>query len=98
MIIGVPKEIVTGERRVALVPDAVVPLVKSGLEIRTEADAGAGAFFTHAEYEKAGAKVVPDASQLYAEADIILKVQRPAENLELGRHEVDLMRESAVLV
>lgn len=98
MIIGVPKEIVPGERRVALVPEAVATLVKSGLEVRVEAEAGAGAFFAPAEYEKAGAKVVPEAAQLYEEADIILKVQRPAQNTELGRHEVDLMREGAVLV
>jgi NAD(P) transhydrogenase subunit alpha len=98
MRIGVPKEIVAGERRVALVPDAVAPFVKSGLEVRVEAEAGAGAFFSHAEYEKAGASLVPDAGQLYGEADIILKVQRPAENTQLGRHEVDLMREGAILI
>jgi proton-translocating NAD(P)+ transhydrogenase subunit alpha len=98
MKIGVPKEIVPGERRVALVPDAVAPLVKAGLEVRIEAKAGAGAFFSHAEYEKAGASIAPDAAQLYEEADIILKVQRPAENTQRGRHEVDLMREGAILV
>src|SRR5260370_37930195 len=96
MRIGVPKEIVAGERRVALVPDAVAPLVKAGLEVRIEAEAGAGAVFSHAEYEKAGAKIAPDAAQLYGEADVILKVQRPAENTQLGCHEVDLRREGAI--
>jgi H+-translocating NAD(P) transhydrogenase subunit alpha len=98
MKVGVPREIAPGERRVALVPEAIAPLVKLGLEVAVEAEAGAGAFYSHAEYEKAGASIAPDAAQLYGEAEILLKVQRPAENTELGRHEVDMMREGAILI
>ena len=91
MKIAVPKEITPGERRVALIPDAVAGLVKSGFEVLIERGAGEGAFFTDAAYETAGARVV-DADALYGEADVVLKVQKPT--LE----EVDRLREGTVLV
>ena len=92
MKIAVPREIAPGERRVALTPDAAAALVKGGLAVLVETGAGAGAFHSDAAFEKAGARIVPDAGTLYAEADVALKVQKPA----LG--EVDRLREGAVLV
>ncbi|HEY7089496.1 MAG TPA: Re/Si-specific NAD(P)(+) transhydrogenase subunit alpha [Tepidisphaeraceae bacterium] len=79
MKIGVPKEVVPGERRVALVPDAVATLKKgsAAIGVLVEAGAGGGAYFTDADYEKAGATIAGDAARLFAEADIIVKVQRP---------------------
>jgi H+-translocating NAD(P) transhydrogenase subunit alpha len=75
MKIGIPKENTAGERRVALVPDSLAPLKKAGLEIIVEQGAGAGAFFSDADYEKAGARVVPN---VFAEADIVVKLHKPA--------------------
>jgi NAD(P) transhydrogenase subunit alpha len=98
MRIAVPKEIVAGERRVALVPALVAPLIKSGLEVAVEAGAGEGAFFADADYEKAGAKIVAELAALYREAGIVLKVQRPTQHPVLGKHEVDLMGEGSVLI
>jgi len=98
MRIAVPKEIVAGERRVALVPALVAPLIKSGLEVAVEAGAGEGAFFADADYEKAGAKIVAELAALYREAGIVLKVQRPIQHPVLGKHEVDLMGEGSVLI
>jgi len=98
MRIAVPKEIVAGERRVALVPALVAPLIKSGLEVAVEAGAGEGAFFADADYEKAGAKIVAEPAALYREAGIVLKVQRPTQHPVLGKHEVDLMGEGSVLI
>jgi len=98
MKIGVPREIVPGERRVALTPDAAAALAKLGLTVLVEAGAGSGAFFSDAAYEKAGASIVPDAAVLYGQADVVLKVQKPQEHSTLGQHEVDLMREGTVLV
>ena len=92
MKIAVPKEIAPDERRVALVPDAVAPLIKAGQEIFVQAGAGVGAFFSDAQYEKAGAKIVADAASLCGQADVIVKVQKPTPD------EVDLMREGAVLI
>jgi NAD(P) transhydrogenase subunit alpha len=92
MKIGVPKEIVPRERRVALTPDAAAALVKRGLEVLMETRAGEGAFHSDAAYERAGARIAPDAASLYGQADIVLKVQKPALS------EVDQLREGAVLV
>jgi NAD(P) transhydrogenase subunit alpha len=92
MKIAIPKEIAPHERRVALTPDAIAPLVKSGLDVLVEAGAGDAAFLPDAAFEKAGAKIVSDAAALYGQADVVLKVQKPAPS------EVDLMREGAVLV
>jgi NAD(P) transhydrogenase subunit alpha len=92
MKIAVPKEIAPGERRVALTPEAAAALVKRGHQLLVEAGAGEGAFHADAAFEHAGARIVPDAGALYAQADIVLKVQKPTGE------EVDHLRESAVLV
>ena len=92
MKIGVPKEIATGERRVALVPDAVPLVVKAGVDVLIESGAGDGAHFADAEYQKAGARLVPDAAALWREADVVLKVHKPSAK------EIDFLREGAVLV
>src|SRR5438093_7466932 len=89
MKIGVPKEIVPGERRVALTPDATAALVKSGLQVVVERGAGEGEFHSDAAFEAAGARIVAD---IYAEADVVLKVQKPTLD------EVDRLREGTVLV
>ncbi|MFN2398567.1 MAG: Re/Si-specific NAD(P)(+) transhydrogenase subunit alpha [Gemmatimonadaceae bacterium] len=79
MKIGVPRETVPGERRVALVPDAVEKLGKTGAKLVVETGAGASAFFSDAAYQSAGATIVDDARALYAEADLIAKVHKPAD-------------------
>src|SRR3989475_449112 len=89
MKIGVPKEIVPGERRVALTPDATAALVKSGLQVVVERGAGEGAFHSDAAFEAAGARIVAD---IYTEADVVLKVQKPTLD------EADRLREGTVLV
>jgi H+-translocating NAD(P) transhydrogenase subunit alpha len=96
--VAVPKEIVPDERRVALVPEVVRTLVKKGVEVLVETGAGSGAFFGDRAFAEAGASIVPDLRRLLGEADVVVKVQKPVQNAALGRHEVDLMREGAVLV
>ena len=98
MKVAVPREIVAGERRVALTPDAAAALVKAGLEVVIERGAGEAASYLDAAFTQAGASLAPDAAALYGQADVVLKVQRPVENTALGRHEVDLLREGSVLV
>ena len=92
MRIGVPKEIVPGERRVALVPDAVAPLIKAGHELLVESGAGSGAFFADADYQKVGARIVADAATLLHDVDLTVKFHKPTE------HEVDLLREGSALI
>jgi H+-translocating NAD(P) transhydrogenase subunit alpha len=97
MKIAVAKEIEVCERRVALNPDTVAKLVKQGLEICVEAGAGERSFFSDADYEAAGAKIIHNSAQLWGETDILLKVSPPQER-EDGRSEVELMREGTVLI
>jgi H+-translocating NAD(P) transhydrogenase subunit alpha len=67
MIVGVPKETVSGERRVALVPGALAPLIKAGATIRVEAGAGAAAGYPDDEYRAKGAELVDRAAVTAAE-------------------------------
>lgn len=78
MRIGVPQETAAGERRVALVPDTVGRLVKTGLEVVVQRGAGSAAFFADADYERAGARLVDTAAAALEQADIVLKVQKPS--------------------
>ena len=86
MKIGIPKEILEGERRVAVIPKMVEQLRKAKHEVYIEKDAGKGSFFLDSEYEKAGALITPDATDLYAEAEVILKIH------PLEKFEVELMK------
>src|SRR6476660_251754 len=78
MKIGVAKETAPGERRVALVPEALGKLKAAGLDILVERGAGTGSSFPDAEYEAAGATIV-STDDLYRDADAILRVARPSE-------------------
>jgi NAD(P) transhydrogenase subunit alpha len=75
--IGVPRETVEGERRVALVPDLVAELTGLGLSVAVETGAGDGAFFGDEAYRDAGATIVPEAGNLLREANVVVKVQPP---------------------
>jgi NAD(P) transhydrogenase subunit alpha len=77
---------------VALIPDMVAKLVKSGFEVIVQSGAGTGSSFSDDAYQAAGARIVPDASSAYGEADITLKVQRPSVD------EVNLLREGSCLI
>ncbi len=79
MKVGVAKEIVPGERRVALVPEALAKLKAAGLDVLVETGAGAGSAFLDAAFEEAGASIVSD-KDLYAQADVILKVAKPTDD------------------
>lgn len=80
MIIAIPKEILPGENRVACTPDVASKLIKIGYELHIQKDAGLNSGFRDEQYVKAGAKIVENAEQLFASADIVLKVQKPDES------------------
>ncbi|MCE5199342.1 MAG: alanine dehydrogenase [Armatimonadota bacterium] len=77
MIIGVPREIKEGEYRVSVVPAVVDSLVWAGHEVLIEHDAGRGTGITDAAYEDAGAKIISASEDIFASADIIVKVKEP---------------------
>ena len=98
MIISVPKEIMPGENRVACVPDVVSKLIKAGYEVQIEKDAGINAGFTNEQYQKAGAKIIDNLTDLYANADLVFKVQRPIDHPTAGKNELDLMKKGTILI
>ena len=97
-IIGIPRERRPGERRVAATPETVQRLRALGFSVTVEADAGAGASFGDDDYRAAGATVIADVRRLWAESDIVLKVQPPAEYTDLGAHEADLPRRGTIVI
>ncbi|HAU24119.1 MAG TPA: Re/Si-specific NAD(P)(+) transhydrogenase subunit alpha [Gammaproteobacteria bacterium] len=78
MKIGAPTETAEGEARVALTPESAERLQKLGYECLVESGAGAAASITDAAYEAAGVKVLGSASELWSEADVIVKVREPS--------------------
>jgi len=97
-IIGVPREIMRGEKRVAAIPETVEKFKNLGFRVLVEKNAGQGIFRDDSEYEKAGATVVPDAESLYGNADIVLKVKQPMDNEDRGKHEIEMMKKESLLI
>ena len=77
MLVGVPKEIKDNEYRVGLVPASVQELVHHGHQVMVQKGAGLGAGLADADYAGAGASIVESADQIFAEADMIVKVKEP---------------------
>ena len=77
MIIGVPKEIKEQEQRIALVPSAAELLTKRGHTVLVEKNGGVGSGYPDEEYRKAGAEIVDFAKDVFARADMIVKVKEP---------------------
>src|SRR6266481_4981503 len=77
MVIGVPKEIKEQEQRVALLPSAANQLVRRGHSVLAEKNAGLGSGYTDEEYAAAGAEIVDQAKEVFARADMIVKVKEP---------------------
>ncbi len=80
MIIGVPKEIKTNENRVALTPAGVMEFVGRGHKVYVQTKAGDGSGFPDEEYTGAGATMLPTIEDVYAIADMIIKVKEPIES------------------
>jgi H+-translocating NAD(P) transhydrogenase subunit alpha len=98
MNIAVPKETYPGERRVALVPASVPLLTKSGSRVQIEVGAGASAGFTDDAYKTAGAEVVADRRRLFESADVVLQVRGLGANQAAGAPDLELLRDTHVLV
>ena len=77
MVIGVPKEVKDHETRVALVPSAVLALREAGHTVLVETHAGEGSSLPDEEYSRAGAKIVAQASDVWGEVDLVIKVKEP---------------------
>lgn len=98
MIIGVTKETFPGERRVALIPAAIAPLKKLGVEVHVESGAGLAAGFPDQAYQDAGAQVTPDRGQVIAAAQLLLQVRAAAANPEAGVADIEQMKAGQCLI
>ena len=91
MLIGVPSEIKAQELRVGLTPESVQELVNHGHQVLVQDQAGYGAGFENSDYENIGAKIINEASDIYNDADLIVKVKEPLQN------EIEMIRENQIL-
>ena len=91
MRIGVPKEIKPQENRIGLTPDSVKTLVSEGHEVLVENNGGFEAGFENDQYKKAGAKIIEKASDIFNDAEIIVKVKEPQ------KVEVEMIRENQIV-
>ena len=98
MIIGVPKEIHSGERRVAIVPSTIGQLKKLGYEVIVEKGAGVLANFPDNLYEDAGAELVEKPLDIWKRADLMIKIRAPEMHQQLKKHEASLLREESTLI
>jgi len=98
MIVGVPREIFPGERRVALVPSVVPSLSKAKIEVVVEAGAGVEAGYPDAEYASKGAKVLASREEVFASADGIVQVLCHGSNDRTGRADLALFRRGQALI
>ena len=91
MLIGIPAEIKAQESRVGLTPDSVQQLVNHGHKVLVENQAGFEAGFENSDYENVGAKILKEASDIYNDADLIIKVKEPLQK------EVEMLHENQIL-
>src|SRR5688500_10075119 len=98
MLIGVPREIAPGERRVALVPDVVQQLARAGHQVIVERGAGMRAGFTDEAYRAAGCDLADNAGEIYDKANLVLKVQRPGVEAAGTRPELEMLKPGTALI
>ncbi|NDU92835.1 MAG: Re/Si-specific NAD(P)(+) transhydrogenase subunit alpha [Ferrovum sp.] len=98
MIIGIPREVHPGERRVAATPDTATQLMKLGFKVALEAGAGAGSQLSDEAFAAVGVEIVPDARSLWAHADIVMKVRPPEQHPALAIHESELLSPGKTLI
>ena len=98
MTIGIPKEIMTGEARVAASPETVKKFIEDGEKVLIEKGAGIKSLYQDEEYVAMGAEIILDPIELYKKSDLILKVKEPLFNAALNTHEVDMMHRGQYLI
>lgn len=98
MIIGIPSEIKTGEKRVAMSPANVQSLTDKSIKVLFQANAGSAAGYPDAEYTAAGATITADRAEIFASADIILQVQSFGSNNENSDDDLALIRKGQLII
>jgi H+-translocating NAD(P) transhydrogenase subunit alpha len=98
MQIGIPKEILPEEKRVAATPETVQKYLALGFSVAVEAGAGEGVQITDDDYRNVGATIFTDVEEMLAATDVVLKVKQPVFNTTKNKHEVDMLREKSLLI
>lgn len=98
MIIGIPKEIMLGEKRVAAIPETVKKMIDSGAKVLFEKGAGLGSHYPDEAYKEAGAEIIADVEEIFAQSEVILKVKEPMLNTEKNKHEIEMMHRGQYLI
>lgn len=98
MKIGIPKEIHSGEKRVATTPDVAEKIQKLGFSVCVESGAGEGANISDEAYREAGVEIVADAKTLWDSSDLVMKVRPPEKHPELAIDETELLPEGGKLI
>ncbi len=98
MTVGVPREIMPGEQRAAMIPETARALIDNGAKVLVEKGIGEGAFWDDADYADAGASIAAGPAEIYGNANVFLKVKEPLYNEELGTHEAELLPEKSILI
>ena len=98
MIVGVPKELYPGERRVAMIPDHLPSLTKKGFEIIVEAGAGYDAGFTDDSYVAKGAKIAATRDEVFQKADIIVQVRAYGAEEKKCAEDLPRMRDGQIII
>lgn len=98
MLIAIPKEILSEEKRVAATPETVKKYIALGFTVAVEAGAGEGVMIMDDDYRNAGATIASDVEKMFAEADVVLKVKQPVFNEQTKKHEVEMLRRDSILI
>lgn len=98
MIIAVTRELVTGEKRVALCPDNAQSLIDAGATLWVEENAGADAGFSNDNYQTVGAKIISDRDEIFSGADIILQVQSFGSNTENSEQDLKRLKPKQIII
>jgi NAD(P) transhydrogenase subunit alpha len=98
MLIAIPKEILSEEKRVAATPETVKKYLSLGFTVVVEAGAGEGVMIMDDDYKRAGATIASDVEKMFGEADIVLKVKQPVFNEQKKKHEVEMLRQDSILI
>ena len=98
MIIGVPKELFPGERRVALVPSIVPSLTKASLDVLVEPSAGESAGFPDQAYVEKGARIASSREQLFSDVDVLLQVRSPGAAGNTGLADLETLQANQTII
>ena len=98
MIIGIPKELYPGERRVSLVPSVLPSLTNASIDVLVETSAGVSAGFPDSAYTEQGARISASRKRLFADTDIILQVRSPGAAGKAGLSDLELLQSGQSII